>query len=169
MEDNVVYLSIGTNIGDRLSNIEYAHCKIDLLVGKLLQKSSIYSTEPWGFASQDYFYNQVISLRTKKQPSALLDVLLTIESGLGRVRSFKNAPRILDIDILFFGDEIILDGDLLIPHPRLHLRNFILIPMAEIAGNFIHPVYKKTINELLQQTTDQSTVHKLKYHDIKSE
>ncbi len=169
MEDNVVYLSIGTNIGDRLSNIDYAHSEIDLLVGKLFQKSSIYSTEPWGFPSQDYFYNQVISLRTKKQPSALLDVLLTIESGLGRVRSFKNAPRILDIDILFFGDDIIHDGDLLIPHPRLHLRNFILIPMAEIAGNFIHPVYKKTINELLQQTTDQSTVNKLKYHDIKSE
>ncbi len=168
MENNRVYLSIGSNVGDKLAHLEFGCAQIKLHADCFLIKSSIYLTDPWGNIVQDDFYNQVISFSTHKTPQELFEIISGIESDAGRIRTFKNAPRTLDIDILFYGNKIINNKNIIIPHPRLHLRNFVLIPMAEIAAEFIHPVFSKSIKELLISTKDKTAVSKLKYHAVKS-
>lgn len=169
MRTNIAYLSLGSNIGDKLNHIELAKKELVLRIGELIKKSSLYITEAWGNTKQEEFLNQVVAINTSHTPHSLLKELLNIEIELGRIRNKRNDPRTIDIDILFYDDVIILTNELKVPHPRLHLRKFVLIPMTEIAPTYIHPVFKKTINELLKQCEDNSHVKKISLHEIKSE
>lgn len=147
--DHIVYLALGSNMGNRLANLKAA---INNLTPQLTikNKSSVYDTPPWGFTEQVAFLNQVIVAKTYLTPQALLGHLKRLETALGRVPNFQNGPRLIDIDILFF-DDLVLDTPLLvIPHPRLHERAFVLTPLAEIAPELIHPVLNKPIHALLK-------------------
>jgi 2-amino-4-hydroxy-6-hydroxymethyldihydropteridine diphosphokinase len=130
-------------------------------VGQILQKSSIYKTAPWGNTNQGAFLNQVLKVQTTLAPLALLNTIFSIEKTMGRIRQQKWEARIIDIDILFYAQEIIEEQGLNIPHPLLHQRRFTLVPLAEVASNFVHPMLKTTINKLLEQCEDNSLVEKL--------
>ena len=152
-----VYLSAGTNIGDRKVNLKFA---LDSLAGKgnVSNTSSRYETEPVGFLDQPWFLNQVIEFETRLDPFELLSFCRGIEASRGRIRTFPNAPRILDLDILLYADIVINQKHLVIPHPRLPERKFVLEPLAEIAPDIIHPVLKKSIRSLLRDCRDSSVV-----------
>ncbi len=158
---NTAYLLLGGNIGDRIFYLNKAQALIEAYCGKIVQQSSLYETAAWGIEKQPAFYNKVFELQTNLSPEALMQQLLFIEEELGRKRMEKYGPRIIDIDILLMDDRIINEADLIIPHPRLTERRFALAPLAEIAGKVIHPVYKKTIDELLLDCTDQLDVKKI--------
>jgi 2-amino-4-hydroxy-6-hydroxymethyldihydropteridine diphosphokinase len=146
-----VFLLLGTNMGDRTGNLKDAKMSI-LQHGLVVScESAIYETEPWGFAGQMNFYNQVLQVNTKLSAAELLEILLEIEKLLGRERKKScYEDRIIDIDILLFGDEIIREPELIIPHPLLHVRRFALIPLCELAPNNIHPVMKIKMKEILE-------------------
>jgi 2-amino-4-hydroxy-6-hydroxymethyldihydropteridine diphosphokinase len=146
--DHIVYLALGSNIGNRLANLKAA---IGNLTPQMAVKnrSSVYETPPWGFTAQAEFLNQVIMVETYLKPQALLSHLKRLEIALGRVPSFQNGPRLIDIDILFFDDLVLDTPPLVIPHPRLHQRAFVLVPLAEIAPDLVHPVLDKPIHKLL--------------------
>ena len=152
-----VYLSLGSNIGNRQGNLDKA---LDLLSQRLRvgQVSSIYDTEPVGNINQPRFLNLVCQAYTRLAPTELLALAKGIESKLGRAPGKSNAPRPIDIDILFYGDQAIETPELVIPHPRLTKRAFVLIPLAEIAPELVHPVSGKTIRELLQGVTETQGV-----------
>jgi 2-amino-4-hydroxy-6-hydroxymethyldihydropteridine diphosphokinase len=155
----IAYIGIGSNLGDRFINLSTA---IDLLnekcgVGKV---SSVYETEPVGFDDQPFFLNCVAEISTKLTPHRLLEELKGIERKMGRINTFLNSPRTIDLDILFYGEEIIESQELIIPHPRLQERAFVLVPLNEIAPNFIHPVLRKTINRLLDELVKIKEVKK---------
>jgi 2-amino-4-hydroxy-6-hydroxymethyldihydropteridine diphosphokinase len=153
-------------MGDRRSFIENATEKLSRLSVKPLTVSSLYESEPWGFSSDMWFLNRAVLLRTQIEAPLLLRSLLEIESSLGRIREHGGercigySSRTIDMDILLYGDLVLNTRDLQIPHPRLHERRFALMPMAEIAGNVIHPVLKKTIDELLRECSDNGLVKK---------
>ena len=153
VEGVTVYLGLGSNMGDRQANMDKA---LDLLSQRMRVKklSSIYETDPVGNADQPRFLNMVCEVYTHLAPKALLTVGKAIESKLGRVSSKPNAPRTIDIDILFYGDQIIETPELTIPHPRLTERAFVLVPLARIAPDLVHPVNGKTIKELLAEMTE---------------
>lgn len=155
------YLLIGGNVGNRLQNLEKAAELIGAKVGKILRRSAIYETEAWGKNDQPAFLNQVLLAATSLQPQALLQTILGIEQEMGRARQEKYGPRTIDIDILLFDDLVLETGELAIPHPQLHLRRFALTPLAEIAASVIHPVLKKSIDELLLECPDKLAVKKL--------
>jgi 2-amino-4-hydroxy-6-hydroxymethyldihydropteridine diphosphokinase len=156
-----IYLGLGSNLGNREDNIEQALRKISEVVGNIVSRSSIYETEPWGFLSGDQFLNLVIGVETNLTPSGLLGRLLMIESQLGRLRDGKQySSRTIDIDILFYAMKRMNRAFLVIPHPKLHERKFILVPLCEIAPSLVHPVIGKTISELLEVCTDNSKVIK---------
>jgi 2-amino-4-hydroxy-6-hydroxymethyldihydropteridine diphosphokinase len=156
-----IYLGLGSNLGNREDNIEQALRKITEVVGNIVSRSSIYETEPWGFLSGDQFLNLVIGVETNLTPSGLLGRLLMIESLLGRLRDGKQySSRTIDIDILFYAMKRMNRASLVIPHPKLHERKFILVPLCEIAPSLVHPVLGKTISELLDSCTDNSKVIK---------
>lgn len=147
-----VWVGVGTNLGDRDRNIESARKLIQDQRGVIFHKAaSIYTTEPVGGPPQDPYLNTVWEIETKLSPHELLSILLSIETTLGRKRSIKNAPRIIDLDILLYSDFIINDPNLTVPHPRLHERWFALKPLADLAPDFIHPKLGKRISELLKQ------------------
>ena len=147
---NITYISAGSNIGDREANLDFGARYLGKR-GKILRVSSVIETEPVGYKDQPWFLNQVFELETILTPHELLAWCNKIEHDGGRVRTFPNAPRTLDIDILLYGDRIICDPGLIIPHPRMSERRFVLEPLAEIAPDLLHPVEKKTISELLKQ------------------
>ncbi len=153
-----IYLSLGSNIGDREAYLETA--KDMLFPGVVVEEeSSIYETEPWGYTDQPDFLNQVLRGWTSLQPQELLSYLKGVEKRMGREESFNYGPRIIDIDILFYGQETYRDENLEIPHPRLLERAFVLVPLAEIAPELRHPVHELKINDLLSDV-DQSGVQK---------
>ena len=141
------FIGIGSNLGSREGNIRTA---IRLIQEKcrILSISSLYETEPVGYREQDWFLNCAIELKTELNPKELLDFLQLTEKKLGRVKTIKNGPRTIDLDILFYGDRIINENNLIVPHPRLHERLFALEPLEEISPGFIHPVLRKSISEL---------------------
>lgn len=164
--NNGIFLLIGSNQGQPLNNLRAASEKIDQDAGKILIRSSIYKTEAWGFSEQPDFYNQVLKIETVHLPEILLEKLLNIEKEMGRFTQQKWGPRIIDIDILFYGDEIWSTASLQIPHPGIPQRKFTLTPLSEIAGNWQHPVSKKTMLDLLEECTDTLRVEKIpaNYH-----
>jgi 2-amino-4-hydroxy-6-hydroxymethyldihydropteridine diphosphokinase len=156
---NPVYLGLGSNIGDRKKIIETAVSEISGLKDtKVLKRSSLYKTEPWGIKNQEFFLNSVIEIETSLNPSELLDKLKKIESALGRKTRQKWTEREIDIDILFFDNLKITDKDVNIPHPEIQNRNFVLVPFCEINPGFIHPVLKKSVKDLLNDSKDNSAV-----------
>jgi 2-amino-4-hydroxy-6-hydroxymethyldihydropteridine diphosphokinase len=155
-----IYLLLGSNMGNSSAQLKKAKSLINKQVGKVSRASSFYSTAAWGNTAQPDFLNQVIVISTKLNPAEVLDTILSIEKSMGRIRTVKNAPRIIDIDILFYEKEIINEIDLIIPHPLMQERKFVLIPLNELSPNFIHPVFKKNIHELLRNCKDKLPVQK---------
>jgi 2-amino-4-hydroxy-6-hydroxymethyldihydropteridine diphosphokinase len=158
---NNVMLMLGSNVGDSKAIITDALDTIEQEIGQVKSISSVYKTAPWGFSEQNDFLNQAVLVHTPMHAPGIMDTLLSIEKKAGRIRAEKNAARTLDIDILFFNNDIIETQILTIPHPRLHERNFVLKPLLEIIPDFVHPVLKKTIRELCLICSDTLTVHKL--------
>jgi len=164
---NVAFLCLGGNIGNRIENINAGKTAIQRFSGKIIDQSGIYETEAWGSDSENNYLNQVIKINTKLNAKKLLLKLLSIEKKLGRKRnSVKNSDRTIDIDILFFNSEVICETGMEIPHPRLHLRNFVLKPLNDIAAGVTHPVLKKTISFLFKNCKD--TLEVKAYDPLKS-
>jgi 2-amino-4-hydroxy-6-hydroxymethyldihydropteridine diphosphokinase len=176
-----VYILLGSNRGDRQGFISRAIDMIDLQAGSVCRKSALYETGPWGFEDPTPFLNQVVEIDTTLRPEDLLEQLLTIETKLGRIRPFDGcgcgiplsiapggghenaeppayAGRTIDLDILFYGQQLVFTDLLMIPHPRLHERRFTLVPMNELSTEFIHPLLKKSMAALLRDCTDSSKV-----------
>lgn len=156
-----VFIALGSNMGDRLAFLHEAAAQIGEHAGKVVKMSSVYQTAAWGNTNQEAFLNQVIELSTKLDPLKLLSTLQTIELGLGRQRKEKWGPRTIDIDILFYGDQIISTCDLTVPHPGIAQRRFVLVPMTEIDDEFVDPTSKKTMRELLGENKDELEVIRL--------
>lgn len=156
-----VYISLGGNMGNTQEIFQKALKEIEEKLGHIVQKSSLYRTAPWGNTQQSDFLNQVILLETEYSPEKLLDNLLTIELLFGRERNIHWGPRTLDLDILFYGELILNKANLTIPHPRITERRFILAPLQQIAAEWLHPLEQKTIQTLLNECKDTSSVEKL--------
>ena len=154
-----VLLSIGSNQGDRFKALMEVSGRLPEKAGPVTGYSSVFESEPWGFDADTDFLNQVLQIQTSLEPSELLAAIQEIETAMGRHRQPGGyQSRVIDIDILFYGDEVINDGDLLIPHPRLHLRKFVLQPLAELQPDFKHPLLGKSIRELLEECDDHTRV-----------
>ena len=158
----LTYLSLGSNQGRKLNNLQEAIYEIAESIGAIHKISSVYKTDSWGFKGDD-FYNICIAVSTYLPPEELLKNILNIETKLGRKREQNNkyTNRKIDIDILLFDDEIVFSKNIIIPHPRMLDRKFVLVPLAEIAGNTLHPIEKKTLNICLNNTIDTSEIHKI--------
>ena len=159
MKKSYTYLLLGSNLGNREKYLEEAISMISMKVGMIIDRSSVYETAPWGFDSKESFLNCVIRVQTEFTPETVLHEILQIEQVMGRIRTGDGySSRVIDIDILFYNDLISDQPDLIIPHPRLHLRRFTLVPLEEIAAGFLHPVFRKTITELLMECQDEGRV-----------
>jgi len=162
--DRNVYIILGSNIGDKKSYIDKACSIISEEIGMIVLYSSYYQTSPWGFQSDDEFLNRAICVKSSLEPSDVMKTLLSIETKLGRVRQIHDVgyqSRTIDLDILLI-DDLIIETELLeVPHPRMKERRFVLKPLSEIAGEFVHPIYKSTISHLLSICTDNEKVIKV--------
>ena len=157
-----VYLLLGSNVGDRMDYLKKASISIESKIGKIVKKSQVYETEPWGEKEQDDFLNIVLEIQTKLNPTNTLEKIKEIESLLEREETYKWGPREIDIEILFFGDEMISEVNLTIPHPFIHERKFTLVPLSEIAPDLYHPFMGTTVVELLLECEDMSDVKPFK-------
>lgn len=151
---NSTYLLIGGNLGDRVNNLATARNFIQDEIGEIIKVSSVYETASWGITHQPKFLNQVLLIKTKLSPKDTMQVIHGIENKMGRIRTQKNASRAIDIDILFFNDAVVREQHLTIPHPEIQNRKFALIPLEEIAPGLVHPVFKRTVKQLLSTTKD---------------
>ena len=157
-----LYLLLGGNLGNKSQVFKETTNLLNERIGKITRQSHIYETEPWGFESTDLFWNQVIELSVLISPQQVLNRVQQIEQQLGRTREAQHYDsRIIDIDILFYGDQVIMLENLTIPHPRIQDRKFALVPLNEIAIGLIHPVLQKSIGQLLLECTDQLRVEKV--------
>jgi len=154
-----IWLSLGSNLGDRLGNLQRARMDLESGGLKTIAQSSVYETAPWGYQSQNAFLNTCMVAETELVPYTVLTLLKSIETILGRTdKGIGYADRSIDIDILFYGTDTIHQNGLQVPHPRIAERSFVLIPLAEIAPLYVHPVLKKTIKKLLLQCPDSGKV-----------
>lgn len=155
-----VFLLLGSNLADRFLMLSKARDYIQKLVGEIKTESHIYESAPWGFKSEKAFLNQILIIDTLLNPTEILEMIKLIEKEMGRVKTSDNyESRIIDIDILFYNNEIIELPNLVIPHPQLHKRRFTLVPLAEIEPLFHHPILKKTMQNLLNDCDDNSEVN----------
>ena len=158
---NRVMIGLGSNLGNKKNNIVSA-CQAIGHFGEMLQISSLYETAAWGFNSTNVFYNACVEIETELDPQTLLAELMTIEDNLGRERSAVGyADRKIDLDILFFEDLILETAELVIPHPRIAERKFTLYPLNELDSNFMHPKFKRTVNELLNLCLDSTQIKRI--------
>ena len=149
---HLVYLSLGSNLGDKQFNLSRAIDFIQEYCGSIEKKSNIYSSQPWGFESENIFYNLCLIVKTSNSPVLLLKNLLSIEQNMGRRREESGyADRIIDIDILFYDDLIINEENLIIPHPKIQERMFVLAPLEEVASEFVHPVLELSVGKLRER------------------
>ncbi len=155
----VVFLGLGTNLGDRETILNEAIEHLIESAGDVISLSAIYETEPWGFRSENKFLNMVVGLRTRLNPDALLKRVMNIEAKLGRIRTGEGySSRTIDIDILLYDDLVINKPDLKVPHPLMRERRFVLVPLCDVASDIVHPVFKKTIASLLKECKDDIQV-----------
>ena len=153
-----LYLHTGTNLGEREANLRRANELIEKEIGPIAKASSIYRTQAWGITQQPDFLNQALCVMTTLEPEEVLDRILQIEKKMGRKRVVKWGERLIDIDILFYDQLKLETENLVIPHPHMHYRNFVLIPLAEIAPDLIHPHFNKTISALVTASEDELAV-----------
>jgi 2-amino-4-hydroxy-6-hydroxymethyldihydropteridine diphosphokinase len=156
--EKTVYLGLGSNLGDRAAHLEQAIAALAGAGVAVVRRSSFYATEPVGFAPQDWFLNCVVEAQTGFMPRQLLRATQQVEAGLGRRRMVRDGPRTVDIDILFYGSNVIRMPDLEVPHPRIAERRFVLVPLRELAPSLRHPTLGRRISELLAETPDRSQV-----------
>jgi 2-amino-4-hydroxy-6-hydroxymethyldihydropteridine diphosphokinase len=159
-----IYLHTGSNLGSKKKLLKRARQLIDKNIGRITAQSDLFETEAWGMTDQPNFVNQALEIVTDLSPEQVMDRILNIELKMGRVRNQKWAPRLIDIDIIFYGNRVIKTENLIIPHPFMHKRNFVLIPLLEIAENYIHPELKMTVRELYNYSKD---LLKVKAHRVK--
>lgn len=155
---NTLFLQLGSNLGDREQLIKDAMNLINEKAGKVVSSSKIYESDPWRVDGQKNYLNQILEVHSSLSAEDSLRVLQDIENELGRVRLEKWGERLIDIDIIFFNNDIIETSDLCIPHKHMHERNFVLIPLNEIAAEHMHPKYNKTVADLLEESKDTENV-----------
>jgi 2-amino-4-hydroxy-6-hydroxymethyldihydropteridine diphosphokinase len=152
-----VYIALGTNIGDREANLQTAKVLLSRKA-TITQESSVYTTPPWGYKDQPDFLNQVIEVSSRLEPLPLLRFLKDIEKKMGREKLILNGPRLIDLDILFYGDRVVNSEHLQVPHPRMEGRAFVLVPLNEIAPDLIHPVLGISVREMLTGTDTSGVI-----------
>lgn len=157
-----IVLSLGSNQGERAKNLEKASKLLQKNGMEIIKSSSVYESEPVGFSDQGYFLNQVLLIESSASPEELLKIFQDIEKDMGRVRFQKNGPRIIDIDLLFCKDQLVSSEDLMIPHPEIQDRRFVLEPLSEIIPDQIHPIFGSSIKELLDECEDTHIVESSK-------
>lgn len=158
---NKTYLLLGSNMGNSRQQLAVAQKNIEKDIGKIIRQSHLYQTAAWGKTDQPDFINQVVIVDTRLSAAEAMNAILIIEKNMGRIRTLKNAPRIIDIDILFFNKETIKTKLLTVPHPLLQQRRFVLVPLNELSPRFIHPLLNKTVSQLLKDCPDKLDVKKI--------
>jgi len=157
---NKLYLLLGSNQGNSKTQLAEAIKQIEKQIGSITRQSALYSTAAWGNTKQPDFLNQVVIVETKLSATQTMQTILKIEKKMGRIRTIKNAPRIIDIDILFFNKEIINEAELTVPHPQIQNRRFVLVPLNQLSPNLKHPLLNKTVHQLLINCPDELNVKK---------
>ncbi len=158
---NIAYLLLGTNLGDKAQNLHKATQLLSGQAGQIIKSSAIYETLPWGVSNQPPYWNQVLQLQTQLSPQDVLTVIHTIEKELGRERRIRWESRLIDIDIIYFNNLVLETESLTIPHPQLANRRFVLVPLTEIAPDFVHPLLQLSNQQLLDACPDNLLVTKL--------
>ncbi len=163
MQPSVAYIGIGSNLGDTVLNCKHSIARIDGTSGcEVTARSDLFKTEPEGVAGQQWYANCVIEVKTERTPHDLLDSLMAIEHEMGRIRTKKWESRIIDLDLLIFGELVLDSPDLVVPHPLLHTRRFVLEPLVQVAPELVHPILNITIQRLLKKLPKESYVEILK-------
>ena len=155
---NIVFLQLGSNLGERESLLQDAIIAIEGRIGQVVEKSKVYESTPWREDGQENYLNQIVKVKTELLADDILSTVLDIEKELGRIRLEKWGERLIDIDIIFYNDSIIETAQLCVPHKHMHERMFVLTPMHNIAPEMVHPIYNKTVAELLQICKDTELV-----------
>lgn len=155
---NIVYLQLGSNLGDRKQLLQDAILAIEKRVGSLVDKSKVFESTPWRVEGQENYLNQIIKVKTTLSAEDVLNIVLDIEKQLGRVRIEKWGERLIDIDIIFYNDDIIETSNLCVPHKHMHERMFVLVPLNDLSPDLLHPIYNKTIKELIEVCRDTELV-----------